>query len=117
MGTLGEGRRKGERKRGERIKVHSSTKTIFKNELQNREFSTKESKMAKRHLSKCSAALGIREMQIKRTLRYHPAPFRTANNKNTNTAGGNASLKIGMVVSQKIGNQSTSGPSHTQISK
>ena len=37
----------------------------------NREFLTKEFQMAKRYLRICSTSLGIREMQIKTTLRYH----------------------------------------------
>jgi hypothetical protein len=39
--------------------------------------------MAKKHLKKCSASLVIREMQIKRTLRFHPIPFQMAKIKNS----------------------------------
>ena len=49
----------------------------------NRELSTEESKMAERHLRKCSTSLVIREMQIKTTLRFHFKPVRMAKIKNT----------------------------------
>ena len=47
----------------------------------NRELSIEESKMAERHLRKCSISLAIREMEIKTTLRFHL--LRMAQIKNT----------------------------------
>ena len=49
----------------------------------NREFLA-EVQMSKRHLRSCSGSLEIREMRIKRTLRYHLVPLRMAKIKNTN---------------------------------
>jgi hypothetical protein len=37
----------------------------------NWEFTTEESRIAENHLKKCSKSIVIREMQIKRTLRFH----------------------------------------------
>ena len=37
----------------------------------NREFSTEESQMTKKHLKKFSTSLVIRELQIKTTVRFH----------------------------------------------
>jgi hypothetical protein len=48
-----------------------------------KEFSPEEYRMAEKHLKKCSASLFIREMQIKRALRFHLAPVRMAKIKNS----------------------------------
>ena len=47
----------------------------------NRELSTNESKMTKRHLGKCPTFLAIREMQIKTILRFHLTSVSIANIK------------------------------------
>ena len=50
----------------------------------NREFTTDELRMTKRHLRSCSTSLAIREMQIKTTLRCQCTPVRTSKIKSTN---------------------------------
>jgi hypothetical protein len=39
--------------------------------------------MAEKHLKKCSKSLGMREIEIKMTLRFHLTPVRMAKFKNT----------------------------------
>jgi hypothetical protein len=59
---------------------------ICKMRYRDKEFSTEESGVAKKHLRKCSTSLVTREVQIKMTLRFHLTPVRMAKVKNS---GGN----------------------------
>jgi hypothetical protein len=55
------------------------------NEL-NRKFSAEVVKMANKSMKKCWAFLAIKEMQIRKTLRFHLPPVRMAIIKNTNNS-------------------------------
>jgi hypothetical protein len=48
-----------------------------------RTFSKEETQMAKKHVTKCSQSLAIKEMQIKTTLRFYLTPVRIAIIKST----------------------------------
>jgi hypothetical protein len=52
----------------------------------NKEFSTEEYRMTKKHLKKCSTTLDISKMQIKTTLKFPLTPVRMAIIKNLVTA-------------------------------
>ena len=64
----------------------------------NRYFSKEDILRAQRHMTRCSASLAIREMQIKTTVRYHFTPVRVAiinkstNNKFSGGYGGKGTL-------------------------
>ena len=49
----------------------------------NREFLTEEYQMTEKHLKTCSTSLVIREMQIKRTLRFHLTSIKMTKIKNS----------------------------------
>jgi hypothetical protein len=53
------------------------------NEL-HKAISKEEVQMAKKHLKTCSPSLAIKEMQIKRTLRFYLTPVRMTNTRSTN---------------------------------
>jgi hypothetical protein len=59
----------------------------WENEL-NRQFSKEEIQMINKHKKKCLTSLGIKEMQIKITLRFHLTLDRMAIINNTKTNAG-----------------------------
>jgi hypothetical protein len=91
-----------------------------------RTFSTEESQMVKKHLNKCSTFSVIREMQIKKALRFYLMPIRMDKVKNSSDSTcwpecgerksppllmglqtDTTSLEINLVGPQKLGNNST----------
>jgi hypothetical protein len=68
--------------------IYKELKKLDSRQSNNKEFSTEETQMVKKHLKTCSASLVIREMQIKTTLRFHLTPVRMAKRNNPSIAGG-----------------------------
>jgi len=89
--------------------------------------------MAEKYLMKCSTSLVFREVQIKTTLRFHFTPVRKAKIKKcrqqqmlarmwrkrnispllVGLQTGTTTLKISVVIPQKIGHSTTWGPRYT----
>jgi hypothetical protein len=98
----------------------------------NKQFSTEEYRTAEKHLKICSTSLVIREMQIKATLRFHLTPLRMAKIKNScdsrcwlacgeriplqvGLQAGTTTLKISLLIPQKIGQRATRRSSKTTL--
>jgi hypothetical protein len=64
--------------------IHQTEETAYRMGELTIQFSKEESKMAYKHMKKCSTSLVIKEMQIKTTLRFHLNLIRMALINNTN---------------------------------